>query len=274
MPELSLLSTTSHPFWRAMAWARQHVAAGQNYGFDNRLRQPDEVCVIQVSLQGTLLFEENGNEREVPAGYLLMFQWDEPSSYRKPPGQAYECQWLTVTGAGVPEHWQAFRQRFGSVVKIHDLVSLHSELDLAFEALDHAEQMSMTQTAAALHRLVMRLFDLAHQGASRQHAPVQRAIEHLLTQPITHHSVQELADRFGCSREHLARLFQQRTGQSPQQYLTQARLQRATQLLRHTDLPIRLIARQSGFGTAHTLRRQMQQRYGISPAQWRKQDAM
>ena len=128
-----------------------------------------------------------------------------------------------------------------------------------------------TSLALATYRFCMTLFDLAHQTASRALTPVERAVEHLLSQPNLRWNVQEIADHFDCSREHLTRTFRKQTGKTPQQHLTEARVRRARQLLRDTDLPLRQIAEQSGFGTAHTLTRQMQRTLGAAPDHWRQQ---
>jgi AraC-like DNA-binding protein len=65
-----------------------------------------------------------------------------------------------------------------------------------------------------------------------------------LSRPL---GLDELATRSGASVPHLLRLFRRHVGASPAAYLARLRHQRAAQLLRHSDLPIKAVARAVGF---------------------------
>jgi transcriptional regulator GlxA family with amidase domain len=66
------------------------------------------------------------------------------------------------------------------------------------------------------------------------------------------------------------RRFREETGMSPQQWLTQQRVERARQLLEGSDLPVDRIAHQAGFGTAASLRAHMAAALGVSPSAYRR----
>jgi AraC-like DNA-binding protein len=57
----------------------------------------------------------------------------------------------------------------------------------------------------------------------------------------------QLAARCGASVPHLLRLFRRHVGASPAAYLARLRQQRASQLLLHSDLPVKAVARAVGF---------------------------
>lgn len=65
------------------------------------------------------------------------------------------------------------------------------------------------------------------------------------------------------------RRFKSATGRSPGEWLTDARLQHARDLLERTTLPIPVIAERSGFGTAMTLRHHFRQRLQTNPQAYR-----
>ncbi|WP_035798656.1 GlxA family transcriptional regulator [Kitasatospora mediocidica] len=92
------------------------------------------------------------------------------------------------------------------------------------------------------------------------------ALEHLAEPP----ALRELADRAGMSVRTFTRRFREETGSSPGQWLTVQRTARARELLELTDLSIDQVARQSGFGTAASLRSQLRGRLDVPPSTYRR----
>lgn len=84
------------------------------------------------------------------------------------------------------------------------------------------------------------------------------------------HSIAELASSVGMSERTFLRRFKAATGTSPNEWLTEARLQHARELLERTDLSIDLVAYRSGFGTAMTMRHHFRLRLQTSPLAYRK----
>lgn len=81
--------------------------------------------------------------------------------------------------------------------------------------------------------------------------------------------LRDLARQESVSVRTFTRRFKAETGVSPGKWLTTQRLDRARQLLEHTDLSIDQIATTAGFGTSATLRLQLRAALGVSPAAYR-----
>jgi transcriptional regulator GlxA family with amidase domain len=77
--------------------------------------------------------------------------------------------------------------------------------------------------------------------------------------------VRRLARVSGVSEAHFARSFKQAFGIPPHRYLLTRRIERATALLRDTDLPITEIAFQAGWGSLGTFGRTVRDVTGESP---------
>jgi len=77
--------------------------------------------------------------------------------------------------------------------------------------------------------------------------------------------VPRLASVSGVSEAHFARSFKQAFGVPPHRYLLTRRIERATALLRDTDLPITDIAFQTGWGSLGTFGRTFRDITGESP---------
>lgn len=97
--------------------------------------------------------------------------------------------------------------------------------------------------------------------------PLLEWLDEHLERPVT---VEELARLVAMSPRTLARRFRDTTGTTPMRWLTARRIDRASQLLVTTDLPIEIIARQVGMGTAANLRQHFRVATGMSPAAYRR----
>ncbi len=83
--------------------------------------------------------------------------------------------------------------------------------------------------------------------------------------------IKQLLDDIGLSRRSLERKFQAVYKRSPFEELLRVRLQRAKDLLSGTDLPMSIVAEQSGFGTGKQLSMTFQKRLGMTPTTYRRQ---
>ncbi|MFD3546382.1 GlxA family transcriptional regulator [Streptomyces sp. NPDC058655] len=80
----------------------------------------------------------------------------------------------------------------------------------------------------------------------------------------------ELARQESMSVRTFTRRFREESGISPGQWITGQRVERARRLLERTDLPVEQVARETGFGTAQSLRKHVQAAIGVSPTAYRR----
>lgn len=99
-------------------------------------------------------------------------------------------------------------------------------------------------------------------------AEVLEWVTHNLAQ---NHSLDALADRAAMSRRHFTRHFRQATGTSFKQWLLGQRLAQAQRMLERSDASVDLIADETGFGTALSLRQHFRAVLQTSPSAYRKQ---
>ncbi|MBX9647132.1 MAG: helix-turn-helix domain-containing protein [Xanthobacteraceae bacterium] len=78
-----------------------------------------------------------------------------------------------------------------------------------------------------------------------------------------------LAARARMSRRTFIRRFQEATGMSPGEWVVQARVSKARELLEATQIPIEGVATETGFGSADAMRHHFRERLGTSPAHYR-----
>ncbi|MEU8125379.1 helix-turn-helix domain-containing protein [Spirillospora sp. NPDC049024] len=88
-----------------------------------------------------------------------------------------------------------------------------------------------------------------------------------LDEPIT---LRELARHAGLSQRTLMRRFTEETGTTPLQWLLNARLGRARELLETTDHPVDRVARECGLGTAANMRLHFRRALDTTPTAYRR----
>ena len=109
--------------------------------------------------------------------------------------------------------------------------------------------------------------------ASTSDDPVERLRRSLgprLREDLTAESLAELA---GVSLRTLQRLFRDRFGTSPMNWLMEARLQEAARLIRGGDDPVTKIAYRVGFKDPSHFTRRFKSRFGVSPNEFRRSAA-
>jgi len=88
-----------------------------------------------------------------------------------------------------------------------------------------------------------------------------------LHEPI---QLRDMAEQESMSVRTFTRRFREEVGVSPGQWLTQQRVERARHLLESSDLSIDQVARDSGFGTAQSMRQHLQAVLGVTPTTYRR----
>ena len=96
--------------------------------------------------------------------------------------------------------------------------------------------------------------------------PLGALLADIAARPAADLSVPAMAGRLSMSPRHFSRVFARRTGVSPGRYVERARVAAARARLEAGDDGVETVARQSGFGTAETMRRSFLRELGIPPS--------
>ena len=101
-----------------------------------------------------------------------------------------------------------------------------------------------------------------------------QAVADVLRQPAAPHSVESLAAVAAMSRSTFAEQFAAAFGQTPIDFVQQVRLRRGAQLLRATDLPIKVVASSVGYASRSYFTRAFRKIYGMDPRSFREAAAL
>jgi AraC family transcriptional regulator len=154
--------------------------------------------------------------------------------------------------------------------------TVHALGQALLPALAHPEQVSrlfVDHVALALHAHLAHTYgSLLPPRVRGQLAPWQarRAIDMLTEHLDGALSLAELASACGLSRSHFSKAFTQTTGLPPHRWLMRARVDRAKEHLRQSDLPLSQIAAVCGFADQSHFTRVFTRLVGAGPATWRR----
>lgn len=216
--------------------------------------------VFLMCIEGELEIEILGNYYRIEPGGIVVFRSD-----RIGPMSA-----LTLP---TEYQWASFYAPRAQRLPIRPNVQDSELLDRLFGRLLRCFQRFGGQSRQSLFWMEAILEALAEDEAALEPPPAHGAEDVIRTviQQIDAHpqkcwSVEDLADRAGYSKTHFYRIFKQITGRSPQQYMIDARIDRAQSLLLETDLTIGQIARRLGYRSLYHFSRQFRNRSGLCPS--------
>lgn len=87
-------------------------------------------------------------------------------------------------------------------------------------------------------------------------------------------SVEEIAGVCKLDRSYFSKLFKERKGCSPQEYLIRMRLSKAAEMMKTTSISIGDIAVACGYPNQLHFSRSFKQHYGVSPREWRSKNKL
>ncbi len=149
-------------------------------------------------------------------------------------------------------------------------------IDFTIEEYTGKHDLYMLQVQANIFSILIAIARMCSKKTFiSQNKPADNQISfHHILEYIDVHSadnieIQKLADKCHMSYSHFARLFREKYGRSCKEYITYIRLNKAEELLIHTDYDIAYIANETGFFDSSHFIRAYKKWKGITPKQQR-----
>jgi AraC-like DNA-binding protein len=129
----------------------------------------------------------------------------------------------------------------------------------------------LTGLIAELNREYTAAATMATSGTEQHHRDVvMQTAAQIRESPAQTPTVNELAANAGYSVDHFSRIFLKIAGTRPQDYIINAKIERARQLLAESDLTVGSIAEVVGFQDIFYFSRQFTQKTGATPTEFRR----
>lgn len=246
------------------------------YRYGPAIRSYDLIHVI-LRGKGTLLL--NNAEYHISEGQAFFIPCGLTADYYADFYEPWEYLWIGYNGTSAA----LFNEQTG-----FSLDTPVCQLDVATEQFETMMNEILPYTTISisdeLYRIgwlyrILSLFTGASRLPSTKSADVTGKLskEQILEQAVAYidqHShtatVTALAEYLQINRSHLFKIFETYYGISPQNFIMNKRFERALALLDTTDLPIKQIAEETGFGDTSGFSKQFKKRMGVSPRIYRK----
>lgn len=149
------------------------------------------------------------------------------------------------------------------------------DLALSMVALEHGKKVAL-DVAKVLLVVISRQggqaqFSPLVTELANQETPISRVQNYLLEHLDETFSIARMAEIAAMSPRHFTRVFTREAKMTPMDFLQNARIDHARQLLESGDLPLKTIAFRSGFGSVRLMRQRFVERLGLTPLQYRQQ---
>ena len=239
----------------------------------SRAHLPSYLCFLVLRGAGRLDYQKHSYR--LRAGDCVFI--DCRSGYAHTTAEdLWELQWVHFDGSAMPGIYEKYLERGGSAVfHPEDAGAFSSCLDSLYRCAsgqDYLRDMHINQHLSALLTILMENSwnpEQAGDRALRQGNLLQ------IRQYIDEHysealSLESIAERFFMSKQYLARIFRQQYGISVGTCIRQARISKAKELLRFTDMPVSEIGEVVGISDSNYFSRYFLKTEGCSPTEYRR----
>ncbi len=249
----------------------EELRSGPDYRWDNARRSDANRMIVQRTLAGAGVYEDERGRRLVPAGWAMLFTHREASRYGYPPEatEPYRLRYLSFSpGTSVVGVFRTIRADFGSVVRMAPDGEAGALFEEIYRRIRTADFVDRYQESELIYRLFVALYREQVHG-TRDEDPIEFG-RHLLRARFRGAiNLKTVARQCGVTREHFIRAFSERFRETPGAMLRGLRLEHARTMLLATELSIAQVATASGFTSATNFCRAFRAAYGVSPGRER-----
>jgi AraC-like DNA-binding protein len=136
------------------------------------------------------------------------------------------------------------------------------------------ERITNLEEPQKVYWLKMLLLEIRNQQQAESydynHEKIISLCDQIKSHPEKDNSIGRLAKKQGCTRDHFIKLFKKYTGHTPGDYIINAKIDIAMNMLKMSNASIIEIADKLGYSDRYTFSKQFKQKTGMSPARFRQ----
>lgn len=264
----SLLYKSNSDF---MFYSAGHESCRPGWGYGPRVRA---YHVIHFVLEGEGTLQINGQDFRAGAGDAFIIPAGEVSYYEADQEQPWTYIWINFLGIQSQNYLYRLMRAAPERYVLRGLQL--AKYDQAISELLSIGQDTTSSFFAAnsiLLRIMSYLFaDVSFEEQVWGQPGAADQIRFYLDMNYSRDlRLKDVAARFGYHPHYVTRIFSERFGVTPKQYLTELKLKKACGLLRSTQLPVNVVAESLGFEDALAFSRVFKKAFGVSPTGYRQQ---
>lgn len=247
-----------------------------SYAFGPAIR---DNYVLHYIAKGKGYFSYKGNTTTLQQGDLFLLLPNETTFYQADEQDPWSYYWLGISGTKAADYFNLTELSKTAIFHAHHPDQTNNLARLMRDTIYFSETSPPNDNKALylyskIYQLLFLLSqlspNLSRTSRSEKESIYLKAKHYLDRNYQKNISIQALADELSINRSYLSVLFKQFASKSPKEYLTQVRMNRAKQLLIHTNESVKAIAFSVGYQDPLVFSKAYKQFHGFSPRQTQK----
>ncbi len=246
------------------------------YSFDwSHGRTIRELQIVYISAGKGVLETPKGRLHPIESGDAFLLFPGVWHSYRPDRAVGWNEHWVGCDGPILRSIVKnGFVEPRRPVVTTRHEEMLLSAFSSVIESV-RVNRPALQQVMASATLYILSLLYSAQQAREERGATITSAIQQAMNRMAKESgrdevNLESIANDLNVSYTWFRRMFALHTGLSPHQYRMQLRIGRARTLLTETNMTVKEVAYNSGFGSDHYFCRLFKAKTGMSPEQWRR----
>ena len=235
---------------------------------------------LHVILAGRGILNVNGVTYPLHRGQMFVTKPGEQTWYRADEQDPWVYCWMTFDGNKAEKYIENAGMKPGT--NWRDCYADPKEYYSFVKDLLDRPEMSLSNDLQRLSLLLSFISLAIETESKKQHLSrhesdintntyVDKAITYIQAN-FSNIKISDVARNIGINRSYLTKIFKEKTGVSPQDYLMDRKLSYACKLLLETDAQIQDVARRIGYDNLLTFSKIFKGKYGVSPKNYRLQN--
>lgn len=232
-------------------------------------------AVIHYVTKGYGTFKFNGKVYNLKQGDIFILLKGMQVEYVASIDDPWEYYWIGFSGSNANEYLNRTSITNSCVAnckensKIQQIILNMCEISKTYNPSSSDDILLLKELYSLLYTLIEEFPKPFEYKDKELHTYIQDALNFINSNYMHSITVQEIADYVNLSRSYLYKMFIKNLGISPQRYLINLRMYKATLLLKGTKLPIGEVASSVGYSDSLLFSKTFSKHFSMSPLNYR-----
>ncbi|EOU1723205.1 AraC family transcriptional regulator [Clostridium perfringens] len=232
-------------------------------------------AVIHYVTKGYGTFKFNGKVYNLKQGDIFILLKGMQVEYVASIDDPWEYYWIGFSGSNANEYLNRTSITNSCVAnceensKIPQIILNMCEISKTYNPSKSHDILLLKELYSLLYALIEEFPKPFEYKDKELHTYIQDALNFINSNYMHSITVQEIADYVNLSRSYLYKMFIKNLGISPQRYLINLRMYKATLLLKSTKLPIGEVASNVGYSDSLLFSKTFSKHFSMSPLNYR-----
>lgn len=233
-------------------------------------------AVIHYVSKGEGTFKFNDKVYRLKKGDIFILLKGMKVEYMASIDEPWEYYWIGFSGSNSNEYLSrtsiidSYAVNCKENSKIPSIILNMCEISKTYNPSQSDDILLLKELYSLLYAIIEEFPKPFEHKDTELHTYIQEAIDFINSNYMNSITVHEIADHVNLSRSYLYKMFIKNLKISPQKYLINLRMYKATLLLKNTKLPIGEVASKVGYSDSLLFSKSFSKYFSMSPLNYRK----